>query len=165
MKVDINVKITEKDLNSFMLYHNYAGFQGKLSIVLGILAIIASVSTYGKVDTIYTIAYVAFGIILIVYTPVSIKMRSKKQFLLTPVFKEPIHYTIDEEGIQAQIGDHQTKAEWSNVLKVVINSNYIFIYTTRINATILPKSELGESCDKIIEIIKSNVDKSRTKIK
>ena len=100
MKVDINVKITEKDLNSFMLYHNYAGFQGKLSIVLGILAIIASVSTYGKVDTIYTIAYVAFGIILIVYTPVSIKMRSKKQFLLTPVFKEPIHYTIDEEGIQ-----------------------------------------------------------------
>lgn len=163
MKIEADVKLTSKDLFDFMMYHTYAGFNGKFSILIGLLVIVVAAVTFGKVDLIYSVMYVVFGVIFIIYTPVSLKMRASRQFLSSPVFKQGIAYTFSDTGITSAIGEEQMEVLWDNVYKVVQSKGLILIYTTRVNASILPKSELGEKYEDILAMIKQHVKSSKIK--
>ena len=49
MKLTVKVNLTDGDLFNFLMYHNYHGAQGKLGIVVALLAFLAAVMTYGRV--------------------------------------------------------------------------------------------------------------------
>ena len=40
MKYEVKVNLNDKDLYSFLMYHNYHGAQGKLGILVAVLAVV-----------------------------------------------------------------------------------------------------------------------------
>ena len=85
MSIQADIQITDKDMYRFNIHHAYTGFQGIFATVIGILVLVVAGVTWGKVWSTYTILYALFGVIFLIYTPVALKTRSKRQMLLSPV--------------------------------------------------------------------------------
>ena len=71
MPIELDVKITANDMYRFNMYHIYTSFTGIFSILAAVLGFVAAVGTYGKVDTMYTVLYIIFGIVFLFYFPFS----------------------------------------------------------------------------------------------
>lgn len=65
MPIELDVKITANDMYRFNMYHIYTSFTGIFSILAAVLGFVAAVGTYGKVDTMYTVLYIIFGIVFL----------------------------------------------------------------------------------------------------
>ena len=84
---------------------------------------------------------------------------------MTPAFKKPLHYKLDKEGITVSQDDTEEKQEWAQMYKAVSTGKSIIVYTSRVNASIFPKKDLGENKAKVIEIISTHMPPSKVKIR
>ncbi len=164
MKYIVKVNLNDKDLYSFLLYHNYHGAQGKLGILVAILAFIAAGVTFGNVEMLYTVLYVVCGIVFLIYTPLSLKLKAKQQFGLVPDLKEEMTYEFSDEGIRSSIKDQSVQVKWITLFKISGTKDYIYIYTDRMHASILPKRCL-EDYDGLVEYMKLKGPAGKVKIK
>ena len=98
-KAEFDIKMTIRDMYRFNLYHAYHNSQGILSIVLAIMICAIAVLTWGDIDMAYSVIYLFFASVLLLYIPVTLRGKSKLQVEKSPVFKQPLHYVIDEQGI------------------------------------------------------------------
>ena len=78
MTVEFDVKLEHKDMFRFNLYHTYHGFQGWLSILLGVAIIGINIFSIGQIEPMYTILYFFFGLLFIGYNPISLYFSSKR---------------------------------------------------------------------------------------
>jgi len=99
------------------------------------------------------------------YLPWTLFIRSRKQALDNPVFQQPLHYVLDEEGITISQGETSTHQAWENMVKAVSTGKSIIVYTTRVNATIFPKNQLGDKKEAVIEIISTHMSPKKVKIR
>jgi len=81
MEVSFDVKITPGVLYDYLLYHTYTGTTGLLGTIAGAL-LVAAYFMAGS------ILYLIFGVVVLVYLPWTLFIRSKKQYLANPAFKE-----------------------------------------------------------------------------
>lgn len=160
--MDFEVKMTSGLLYDYMLRQAYTGFSGWLGVLSGIL-IISLYFIEGRFSG--NLLTVAAGLVIILYTPWSLFTRSKKQMLLNPAFKKPLHYTVNEEGIRILQGEQTDQAVWEQIYKVVSTGKSIIVYTSRYNAWIFPRKDLGEQTDKLIGMIKAHMPPARVKIR
>lgn len=166
MKYEVKVNLTDKDLYSFLMYHNYHGAQGKLGILVAALAFVAAVVTFGRVEMMYTILYVVCGVVFLVYTPLSLKLKSKKQFILVPDLKEEMTYTFADEGITSSMKDQSVSVKWINLFKIVGTKEYLYMYSDRLHASIIPKSAIKpEDYEGLLEFMTLKAPKGKVKIK
>ena len=82
MEVSFDVKITPGVLYDYLLYHTYTGTTGLLGTIAGAL-LVAAYFMAGSM------LYLIFGVVVLVYLPWTLFIRSKKQYLANPAFKEP----------------------------------------------------------------------------
>ena len=87
--VELDVKITSGDLYDFLLRHSYNSVSGLLGAVIGALGIIVGISRQ------YWI-YLILGVVILLYLPWTLFIKSKQQVANNPVFREPLHYMLDE---------------------------------------------------------------------
>ena len=85
MPLQFNVKITEKDMYRFNMYHTYTTMQGYLSIFIAIGIFIVSTLTFGTIETVYTVLYYCFSVVFLFYFPVILYLKSKSQIHITVV--------------------------------------------------------------------------------
>ena len=120
MPIELDVKITANDMYRFNMYQTYSGFHGWFSIAFSILifvvagifsilaavlGFVAAVGTYGKVDTMYTVLYIIFGIVFLFYFPLTLKMRAARQISMSEALKSTLHYMLDDEGVHVSLGE------------------------------------------------------------
>lgn len=165
MRFEYKVKLTEKDLFNFMMYHNYHGIQGKLGIIVAALAFAAAAVTFGNVEMLYTVAYIVCGVVFLLYTPISLRFKAKKQFVLIPDLREEMTYTFDDEKIVSAMKDQSAEVQWIKIFKVVGTKGYLYIYTDRMHSTIIPKEALGDQFNELADFIELKTPKGRVKIK
>jgi hypothetical protein len=165
MTLEFDVKITDKDMYRFNMYHAYTGFHGIFGTLIGIAVIIIAFITQGEVDTMYTMLYYSFGVVFLFYTPVSLWLRSKRQILMSKVLQESLHYKVDDSGIHVTINEEHADLEWKMIYKMISTKSNLLIYSTRINAYVLPKKALGDSYAKIIAMATKKMEKYRLKVK
>lgn len=156
--VELDIKIKAGDLYDFMLMHSYNSPSGMMGSILGALMIIVSLSTK------YWILLIG-GIVLLLYLPWVLFIKSRQQIMNSPVFKEPLHYVLDENGITISQGETSTTQSWEDMVKAVSTSRSIIVYTTRVNATIFPKSQLEDKKTSVIEIISTHMPPKKVKIR
>lgn len=72
-----------------------------------------------------------------------------------------LHFLVSEENITVTQGEENGVLEWNQVYKLVAGKKYIYIFSNRQNAYILPKEQLGDNYDKIVEIAKAKLEKFR----
>lgn len=161
MKIEFDVKMTTAKMYDYMLRHVFTTFAGIIGEVLGILLIVS----FFVYETDQRWLYLIMGIVVVLYQPVSLYMRAKKQVLSNDVFKEPLHYVLDEKGITVSSKEDQSSLEWSMMYKAVSTTRSIIIYTTKINACIFPKEDMKDQKDAIIKMICTHMDPKQVNIK
>lgn len=166
MKVVLDIKLEEKHLFEFNMKQAYKGMQGILSIMLPFLAFGYAVTTFGKVDIIYTIVYAVLGIVFLFYVPVSLKMRVKK-VINDPnnALSKTLHYEFEEDVIRVSVEEESVEFQWKNIYQMKRTGDLVLVFTNRINAYILPVDQLGESYAKLSELAHAKLEKYRIKMK
>lgn len=158
MEVSFDVKITPGVLYDYLLYHTYTGTTGLLGTIAGALLVVA----YFMAGN---ILYLIFGVVVLAYLPWTLFIRSKKQYLANPAFKETLHYTLNEEGMTVSQKDTSEQIAWENLCKAVSTPRSIVLYTSPVNASIFPKKDLGEQKAALIEVISTHMPPKKVKIR
>ena len=105
------------------------------------------------------------GGLLVIYTPIILLLRSKQAVAQSPVFKKPLKYVFDENGITVSQDEASQTFAWPDVVKAVSTSRSIIIYTSKVNATIIPKKQVGDELPLIVAEISKNLDPKKNKIR
>ncbi|MCI9142068.1 MAG: YcxB family protein, partial [Lachnospiraceae bacterium] len=144
--VNISVKIEAGDLYDYMLMHSYNSPAGIVGSTFGALLIIFALATKQWI-------FIVLGLVMLLYLPWTLFLKSRSQLLNNPAFQEPLQYTLDEEGLTVSQGEAQEKMAWEDMHKAVSTGRSIILYTSRVNATIFPKRQLGDQRVAVIEMI------------
>lgn len=156
--VELDIKIEAGDLYDFMLMHSYNQVSGMMGSILGALMIIVALPNKQWI-------FLVGGIILLLYLPWTLFIKSRQQVLANPVFKQPLHYVLDEQGITISQGETTTTQSWDDMVKAVSTTKSIIVYTSKVNATIFPKRLLGDKKAAVIEIISTHMPPAKVKIR
>lgn len=156
--VELDVKIEAGDLYDFMLMHSYSKASGILGSALGAVMIIVALSTKQWI-------FLIGGMALLLYLPWVLFIKSRQQVLGNPVFEQPLHYVLDENGVTISQGETEETQSWENMVKAVSTGRSIILYTSRVNATIFPKRQMGDKKAAVIETISTHMPPSRVKIR
>lgn len=156
--VELDVKITAGDLYDFMLMHSYSQPSGIMGSVLGALMIIVALPQKNWLLLIG-------GIVLLLYLPWVLFLKSRQQVLGNTVFAQPLHYILDENGITISQGETQATQSWDDMVKAVSTGRSIIVYTSKVNATIFPKAQMGDRKTSVIEMISTNMPPAKVKIR
>lgn len=156
MEIEFDVKINSSILYDYMLHHTYTSAQGLIGTTVGALLVTAFFMGYGFI-------YLIFGSVLILYLPGSLWLKSKQQIQNNPAFQETLHYRLCEEGIEVSQHEVVQMAPWDSVRKAITTRSSFVVYTSRINAFIFPKRDMGQLTPKIMEAIATHIspDKNR----
>lgn len=164
MNIKFKVKMTEKIMYNFLLHHAYNSASVLIGNVFGILVAVLGVSMMAE-DPGKGLMYLFLGAAVILYTPFSLYLSAKRQIKSSGVFKEPITYTISDEGLTSSQNGTTTEALWDSMMKVVSTTKSIVIYTGKNRATILPKEAMGDQYENVVQMISTHVAPSKVKIK
>lgn len=156
--LELDVKIEAKDLYDYMMAHSYASPAGILGSCLGALGVVVGLMTKQWI-------YLILGVVILVYLPWTLYLKSKQQVLNNPAFKNPLHYILDENGITVSQGEQSQSQAWENMYKAISTSGSIIVYTSPVNATIFPRRALGEDLSQCIEIISTHMPAKKVKIR
>lgn len=158
MEMEFDVKITGGVLYDFLMYHNYSKIGNLIANIVGALVLIGGIVNAH-------IPFLICGAIILLYTPVSLFLKAKQQQLASPAFKKPLHYRLTKEGVFVSQDGQEEMQEWGNMYKAVSTPKSIVLYTTRVNACIFPRKDLGTNVPKLMEIISVNMDPKKVKIR
>jgi hypothetical protein len=154
--MEFEVKMSIKALFGFQLRQMYTGITGWIFIIIALL--MAGLYFYNG-----NVGALIGGAIVLFYVPWSLFLKSFKQIKLNPIFKKPIRYIVDDEGIHV-VQDFQTdQITWEQLHKVVKSRQSVLIFSSRVNAFIIPRKDLGEKIDELMAIIKENMAKEKVK--
>ena len=165
MSLEFDIKLTPKDMFRFNMYQTYSGFSGISSIVFAIALFGLSVYTYGEVPFAKTIMYVGIGILLLVYMPVTLWMRSKQTLKASPVLSSTLHYEVDKDGFTVTQGEASGVLAWKQIYKMVATKHLVLVYSNRINAYVIPKKQLGEQYVELAKLAREKLPKYRFRMK
>lgn len=158
MELEFDVKISAGILYDYMLHHTYSSFSGVLGTAVGALMIVA----FGmNGHFIYLIA----GLVILIYQPGSLFLKSRQQALTNPAFKEPLHYRLTEEGVEVSQGEEKEFQKWEDMFKAISTSQSIVLYTSRVNASIFPRRQLGDMLPKVVECISTHMPAKKVNIR
>ena len=163
-KVEFDSKVTEKDLIKFKLYANYTSVGGIFGLIFAVVELIVCFVSIGRTEISYTLMLATFGLLFLLYPPISSILSAKKQIKKIPAFAAAIHYTFDADGIRLIQGEIDEKLEWQNVYKIKIANDSLLIYLTTINANIIPIRDCRDSLTDIVSIAKTNLKPFQVKI-
>lgn len=167
MPIKFDIKLTEKDMYRFNLYHAFTSLRGYLPLLLG-AALIGIVQFSGKFHG-WTekLPYTALGIVLLFYMPISLYFSSKRQIALSETLRETLHFSVSEKGITVSVSSSEEKAElpWQYIYKIISTKHNILIYSNRVNAYVIPKSQVQEQMTVLFDLFQKHCEAYRLHLK
>jgi len=169
MNITEEIKLTDKDVFSFQIFHAYRQLQTWIFIMVGLLILVLTGYTYGAVDMTYTGLYAICGLLFIFYTPLNLRNSSKHAVKGDAPLAQKIRYEFSDSGIKSAFATDvslETKAKgenqaasvaWKQVYKIKETKSAFYIYTSTKNASILPKNQLKDE-EALRQLLKKNVE-------
>ena len=157
MEMEFDVKITKKDLYDYQLYHAYTSPIGLFGTIVGCAFLLGFFYTKEPLC-------LPIGIFLLWYFPWTLWIRAATQ-AQAPVFRKPLHYRLSEEGIEISTGDEKQLVPWESVTKAAATGKTVLLYTSKVNAFLFPKRELGERRIGLVQVISRYVAADKVKIR
>ena len=156
--LELDIRINAGDLYDYMLRHTYNSASGILGSCFGAMLVVLAVGTGQWL-------YLVFGLIMLLYLPWTLFIKSRKQVLMNPSFQEALHYSLTDEGVTISQGEESVTYPWEEMHKAVSTGRSIILYTSPVNATIFPRKQLGENVMPVIEMICTHMAPAKVKIK
>lgn len=157
MEMEFDVKITKKDLYDYQLHHAYTSPSGLFGTIVGCLFIVGFFNTGAPL-------YLIIGAFVILYFPWMLHIRAASQ-ASSPVFKEPLHYRLSEEGLEVSSGEEKQLVPWESISKASATGRTILLYTSKVNAFLFPKRVLGDRSGELVQVISRYVAPEKVKIR
>ena len=154
MRYEFDFQMDENTLGDFYKSHNTGGF---LWPMIGVFAIGLAIISGGTTPISYRLLYVLFGLLFIFYIPFDLKRKAKKQVQTNPIYAQPIHYILDEEGVTTIQGENEAKVTWDKFSKVKLTKKSMFLYMRNKNACVFSLNVFGKELDQAYDWIKSKV--------
>lgn len=158
MEVKLNVKINAGDIYDYMLFHQYTSAPGLIGSSVGALLVVAF---FMNRQWIFLIA----GVIILLYLPWTLFIKSRQQALLNPAFKQELQYILNDEGLSVSQGEEMQTQKWEDMHKAVSTGRSIIIYTSPINATIIPRRCMTDCRTDVIHVISTHMPPKKVKIR
>ena len=165
MKASFDVQLQPVDLYRFNMRQNYTTVQGPLSIVMAVVMAVSSVMNFQKCEYGYGMVYLLAALLFLVYIPFSLWGRAKKTLRTNEVLAGKLHYEVTSAGIQVTSGEDKGLLEWKMVYKVISDRRYVYVYSNRINAYIIPREQMQDAYQQFKSIAQDNLEKYRIKLK
>ena len=156
--IEFDVTIKAGDLYDYMLHHTYSGFSGLFGSLVGALMVVGGVYLKGWL-------MIIAGIILLAYLPWTLFLKSRQQVLANPAFKKPLHYKLDDEGIHVSQDDTEEMQKWDDIYKAVSTGRSLIVYTSKVNACIFPRRDLGDYTSQVIQVLETHLPAKKVKIR
>lgn len=156
--LELDIRINAGDLYDYMLRHTYNSASGILGSCFGAMLVVLAVGTGQWL-------YLVFGLIMLLYLPWTLFIKSRKQVLMNPSFQETLHYSLTDEGVTISQREESVTYPWEEMHKAVSTGRSIILYTSPVNATIFPRKQLGENVMPVIEMICTHMAPAKVKIK
>lgn len=159
MKEKITVKMTDKYLFDFTLYHTYSKFAGFLTNVLGAAIAFMGIIMWimGKAKGLNVLFYFVAAAIFIAYTTLLLRFRAKKQVQEIEQYREPNEFTFDEEGITVEWKGKVRNYPWEKIVRVVAAPKTIGFYYDENQALIVPKEDFKDRFVPIMTMVTQHV--------
>lgn len=165
MEIEFDITLTPKDMYRFNMYQTYTGFQGWFSILISIFLFVAAGLTYGEVTVTRTFLYLLLGLLFLIYMPVTLYLRSRHNIAASEVLKHPLHFSVGEKGFTVSQKEESAKLPWEQIYKMVSTKSNVLVYSSRINAYIIPREQLGDKYAALAELGKEKLPQYRIKMK
>ena len=105
------------------------------------------------------------GIVFWFYVPISLWFRAKSTLKSNQVLAGKLHYEVTEEFIKVTQGKEHGELPWDMVYKIVSTKNMVLIYSSRVNAYIIPMPQIGDQYAAFCEVAEAKLEKFRLKLK
>lgn len=163
--MEFEIKLTDKDMYRFNMYQMYSGFHGWLSVILAVFVFVVGGVTCGEVETSRTVLYVVFGILFLIYPPLSLWLAAKRALAASAVLQGTLHYLVDEKGFTVSQSGESAKLPWKSIYKMVATKSNVLVYSNRRNAYVIPRAQLGEQYGDLAKLANDKLAKYRVKMK
>ncbi len=156
--LDIDIHMNTGDLYDYMLHHAYTSVAGILGTCFGLVALVIYLDKR-------QIVYLVFGLIIILYLPITLYQKALMQLKMNPVFKQALSYRFTEEGYTVSQNEVSQSIAWKDCTKAISTKRSLVIYTGNSNASIFPRRELGGDVTTLMGIISGHMEPSKVKIR
>ncbi len=76
----------------------------------------------------------------------------KSALAASEVLRGTLHYLVDEKDLLFLRGEESANLPWDQIYKMVATKSNVLVYSTRINAYIIPREQLGEQYKDLAKI-------------
>ncbi len=156
-EVKFSVQITVKDMFLFLVHHSYRGVSLLADAIVTFGAIGLLLAGFGKGDPVKTVALIFVALLFTVVHPLQLYSKARKQVKGNEVFKKPLDYVLNDEGITLSQGEQSQSITWADVYQVKDYKSQMLVYTGRVYAFVWPKQALVECEDKVKELFRKHL--------
>lgn len=121
--------------------------------------------THGGEVVANILIYIFAGVLLLLYMPCSLWLRSKQSLKASPVLANTLHYIVDSDGFTVTQGEANGVLAWKQIYKMVATKHLVLVYSNRVNAYIIPRAQLGEQYVALAKLAVSKLPKFRVRMK
>lgn len=166
MNISICVKMKSEYIYDMLLFHMYSRLSGFLINMTGLAIIIIGGLWLrsGKLSLPEALGYVMCGIVVLIFTPLSLKIRANK-IMKHPKYQSEIEYQFDNEGVMECLSGQSNLYKWSQIERAVATPKDIVFYTQDAKALVFPKVSLQEDFMKLMKLIVCNMTSEQVHIR
>lgn len=157
MKVTFNVKLTEKEMYSFLMNNTYRKPMGVIMFLFGIACFVVAAITFKDMDTRSILLLLLLGSLYTIIQPIMLYKNARKQIAKNPVYANELTYCIDDTGVEVSQGDNSTKKTWEEFWKACDFGKIVVIYIAVNNGIILPKAAIGDAYPQFKQIVNAHI--------
>lgn len=164
-KIAFSVQMKAMDLFRFKMYHVYHGFSGLFGVCLALVAAIMLITGFKDMMAQSRAVMILIIVWFVIIDPLRFLTSSKSQIKLNKVYRKPLHYLIDQNGITVSQEETTQTLEWERFVKIVETGTQYIVYSSKIHAFIFPKRELGDQCGLLRNVLLSYGGANKVKMK
>ncbi len=164
-KISFDIKVTQKELANFMIYHNYHSMQGIIGLIISFGALAILILRWNTLDAAQYAILALLVLMFTVLTPIVLVRKASAQAKRNKSFEKPITYELGEEGFSLIQGEERVDLEWRNVYKIVDTGKCLVLYISTVRAFIWPKTQIADVRAALDDRIAACVEARKVKYK
>ena len=145
------------DIFIYKMYHSFVSAAGVVRILISLIFIAVGLGTIGSVSPLLSVLVLALGILNPIITPLMFLIQSIKS--ADSIIK--VSYSFSDKGISLSDGKKRTNLGWDELSLIVLIRRELLIYTSPVQAFVIPRKQIGAEEEPLLSLIKRNANPDR----